>query len=66
MKEIHAFYSRQHIPHMDRMFDALEYWMNRLDLGDFLKFCKDFSIGKEYKLKSQKLMELFKKASSCH
>jgi hypothetical protein len=43
MQEIFGFYSRQHIP-QGRKFEEMQESMNEIDLGEFMKFCKDFQI----------------------
>jgi hypothetical protein len=43
IQEIFGFYCRQHIP-QGRKFEDLEEAMNQIDLGEFMKFCKDFEI----------------------
>lgn len=48
------------------MFEEYETNMNRVDKGDFLKFCKDFHFIDHFKLKKEKLIEIFNKCSSCH
>lgn len=43
IREIFHFYARQHIP-FGVAFNELERIMNQVDLGEFMSFCKDFSI----------------------
>lgn len=43
LQEIFGFYCRQHIP-QGRKFEELEEAMTQIDLGEFMKFCKDFEI----------------------
>ena len=59
MQEIFGFYSRQHIP-QGRKFEEMQESMNEIDLGEFMKFCKDFQIP----LHKTKQQEIFKK--SCY
>jgi hypothetical protein len=61
MQEIFHFYSRQHIP-QNRQFDDLKEIMNEVDLGEYMKFCKDF----EVPLSKAKITEIFKKTSINH
>lgn len=61
MQEIFHFYSRQHIP-QNRQFDDLKEIMNEVDLGEYMKFCKDFEIP----LSKSKITEVFKKTSINH
>ena len=57
LQEIFNFYSRQHIP-QNRKFEELEEAMSQIDLGEFMKFCKDFEIP----LPKLKIQEVFKKS----
>ena len=57
LQEIFNFYSRQHIP-QGRKFEELEEAMSQIDLGEFMKFCKDFEIP----LPKIKIQEVFKKS----
>ncbi len=57
IQEIFNFYSRQHIP-QGRKFEELEEAMSQIDLGEFMKFCKDFDIP----LPKAKIQEVFKKS----
>ena len=54
--EIFQFYSRQHF-RQGLAFEELEDSMKKMDLGEFTKFCKDFSIN----LHKVKLTEIFRK-----
>lgn len=56
LDDIFKFYSRQHIP-VNRKFDELLENMSEIDLGEFMKFCKDFEIP----LTKVKLQEVYKK-----
>mmetsp|Transcript_43234 Transcript_43234/g.41586 ORF Transcript_43234/g.41586 Transcript_43234/m.41586 type:complete len:236 (-) Transcript_43234:348-1055(-) len=58
LDEIFHFYSRQHIP-QNKQFDDLKESMNEVDLGEFMKFCSDFSIP----LLKSKITEIFKKST---
>lgn len=61
LQEIFNFYSRQHIP-LNRKFEELQEKMSEIDLGEFMKFCKDFEIP----LPKAKQQEVFKKCSTGH
>ncbi|TNV86710.1 hypothetical protein FGO68_gene11624 [Halteria grandinella] len=61
LQEIFDFYSRQHIP-QNRKFDELMESMTEIDLGEYMKFCKDFQIP----LTKAKIQEIFKKCSNGH
>jgi hypothetical protein len=43
IQEIFNFYSRQHIP-QGRKFEEMQESMSEVDLGEFMRFCKDFEI----------------------
>ena len=61
LQEIFHFYSRQHIG-LNKDFDDLKEIMNEIGLGEFTKFCADFSIP----LQKSKISEIFKKCSINH
>ena len=61
IQEIFNFYCRQHIP-LNRKFEELQACMEEIDLGEFMKFCKDFEIP----LSKAKQQEVFKKSSASH
>lgn len=47
---------------MNKKFEELQACMEEIDLGEFMKFCKDFEIP----LNKAKQKETFKKASASH
>lgn len=59
LDEIFKIFSRQHVP-TGIKFDELLESMSKIDLGEYMKFCKDFEIP----LNKIKLQEVFKKLCS--
>ena len=47
---------------MNKKFEELQACMEEIDLGEFMKFCKDFQIP----LPKAKQQEIFKKSSASH
>lgn len=50
----------------DRTFEQFESNMSRIDNGDFLKFCKDFQINKQFSIQRNDILKIFNKSSNCH
>lgn len=65
MQEIHAFYSRQHIP-LKKDFEEIEDAYTRISLAEWNKFCADFEMSKQYNLSQKEIVEIFKKSSFAH
>ena len=60
LKEIFDFYSRQHLMIGKRAtFEQIEYELSNLNMGEFMKFCKDFYIP----VSKVKCAEVFKKTA---
>lgn len=66
LNEIFFFYVRQHI-RVTTNFEDKEEKFKRIELGEFLKFAKDFELlDKKQGLNKNKVVEIFKKSSHCH
>lgn len=60
LKEIFDFYTRQHMMiGRKATFEQIEYELSNLNMGEFMKFCKDFQIP----LSKTKCAEVFKKSA---
>ena len=58
LDNIFKFYSKQHIQ-QNLGFEELQEQMNQMDLGEFIAFAKDFSVGLDKRI----VAEVFKKVS---
>ena len=60
LKEIFTFYARQHVQNSkNKTFDLMKSELESIDLGEFIKFAKDFEIC----LKKENYVEIFKRTA---
>ena len=58
LQEIFNFYSQQHVTHSkDSTFEKIQMDLTHIDLGDFIRFAKDFKL----KVSQDSLSEIFKR-----
>ena len=60
IKEIFDFYTRQHLMIGKKAtFEQIQYEMSNMNMGEFMKFCKDFKIA----VSKQRCAEIFKRTA---